>query len=42
MSLQMGVRTLTILVVVVLGFFALGSWMAEQNAPGEMQWHGKY
>ncbi|QIB50193.1 hypothetical protein [Pseudomonas sp. OIL-1] len=42
MSLQMGVRTLTILVVVVLGFFALGSWMAEQNAPGEMQWHGEY
>lgn len=42
MSLRMGVRTLTILVVVVLGFFALGSWMAKQNAPGEMQWHTDY
>ena len=42
MSLRMGVRTLTILVVVVLGFFALGSWMAKQNEPGEMQWHSDY
>lgn len=42
MSLQMGVRTLTILVVVVLGFFALGSWMAAQKAPGEMEWHSQY
>ena len=42
MSLRRGVRTLTILVVVVLGFFALGSWMAKQNQPGEMQWHTEY
>lgn len=42
MSLRMGVRTLTILVVVVLGFFALGSWMAKQNEPGQMQWHTEY
>lgn len=42
MSLRMGVRTLTILVVVALGFFALGSWMGQHGEPGEVHWHGEY
>lgn len=42
MSTRMALRMGTIFAAVVLGFFALGSWMSEQGSPRPLDWHGEY
>lgn len=42
MSTRMALRMGTIFAAVVLGFFALGSWMSEQGSPRPLNWHADY
>ncbi|HDZ55597.1 MAG TPA: hypothetical protein ENI17_00390 [Pseudomonas xinjiangensis] len=42
MSPRIALRIGTVLATVVLGFFALGKWMAQQDAPRALDWKAQY
>lgn len=42
MNPRLALRIGTLLAAVVLGFYALGQWMAGQDGPRELDWYGDY